>query len=392
MACTAIVFGKRVVGQLLPDEEWQRVVKLSKQRQVFMPDTMLPALAKTVRWSGGITRFFSHFPGEAPEGYTSNESPEHAAQKMAIYARLLDLGLTVELEAGMHDWRADVLVGPSAFGPSLAIEVQLTRQSAQATYERTELRSSSGVPKLWLFGKNASTGHLGADMVASNPVFVAEDASHAADIVQAVCLGSAFFDDLSRFEHTPARPIGVKVACKCGLSWLRPIGVVLLPNRHRGDLKPIYVSCSVTVSKKRARKLSPSDGDDYLRRYIKVFSKAAETFSIAMGEGRPAVRMRSGNKMVYRRDYACPQCRTRAFPKGTIGVGTPIPIDDLVRCPLPVVANVDGRQELRLEPAWFVEPHIPEVESVMSNAEWKARFIDSVRASMLMLAPEEGVY
>ncbi|MEX6780521.1 competence protein CoiA family protein [Pseudomonas aeruginosa] len=392
MGCTAIVDGKRVVGAFLPDEEWRQVVKRSKLREVLMPDTRLPAVAKTVRWRGGITRFFAHFPGEAPEGYASHESPEHAAQKLAIYARLLDLGFTVELEAGMDDWRADVLVGPSAFAPALAIEVQLTRQSAQATYERTEQRFASGVPTLWLFGKNASTGHLGADLTASNPVFVARDVDHAADIAQAVCSGSAFYDDLSQFEQTPARPIGVKVACKCGVDWLRPIGVVLLPNRIRGDLKPVYVSCSVTLSKKRARKLSPSEGDDYLRRYMKVFWKAAETYSIALGEGRPAVRTRSGDKMVYRREYACPKCRMRAHTKGTIGVGTPIPGDELVRCPLPVVANVDARPALNLEPAWFVEPHAPTMESVMSNAEWKERFIDRARASMLMLAPEEGVY
>lgn len=145
MGCTAIVDGKRVVAAFLPDEEWRKVVKRSKLREVLMPDTKLPAVAKTVRWRGGITRFFAHFPGEAPEGYAAYESAEHAARKLAVYARLLDLGFTVELEAGMDDWRADVLVGPSAFGSALAIEIQLTRQSAQATYERTAQRSASGV-------------------------------------------------------------------------------------------------------------------------------------------------------------------------------------------------------------------------------------------------------
>lgn len=392
MGCTAIVDGKRVVGAFLPDDEWRQVVKRSKLREVLMPDTRLPAVAKTVRWRGGITRFFAHFPGEAPEGYTCNESPQHAAQKLAIYARLQELGFTVELEAGMDDWRADVLVGPSAFGPSLAIEVQLTRQSAQATYERTEQRSASGVPTLWLFGKNASTGHVGADLLASNPVFVAEDATHAAAIAQAVCSGSAFFDDLSGFEQTPARPIGVKVACKCGLSWLRPIGVVLLPNRIRGDLKPVYASCSVTSAKRRGRSITMSEAEDQLRRYLSVFWRAAETYGITVGEFRIATRARTNAGAVYRRDYACPQCRLRVHTRGTSGFATPIPGDELVRCPLPVVAHVDARPALKLEPAWFAEPHTPKVESVMSNAEWKVRFIDRARASMLMLAPEDGVY
>ncbi|MCR7873137.1 competence protein CoiA [Pseudomonas aeruginosa] len=392
MGCTAIVDGKRVIGAFLPDEEWRQVVKRSKLREVLMPDTKLPAVAKTVRWRGGITRFFSHFPGEAPEGYVSHESPEHAAQKLAVYARLLELGFTVELEAGMDDWRADVLVGPSAFGPALAIEVQLTRQSAQATYERTEQRFASGVPTLWLFGKNASTGHLGADLTASNPVFVAKDVDHAADIAQAVCSGSAFYDDLSQFEQTPARPIGVKVACKCGVDWLRPIGVVLLANRIRGDLKPVYVSCSVTAAKKQGRTLTMSEAEDYLRRYMRVFVRAAKTYGIALGESRVASKFRSDAGALYRRDYACPKCRVRAYTMGSIGVASPIPGDELVRCPLPVVANVDARPVLRLEPAWFIAKPAPAQESVMSIAEWKVRFIDRARASLLMLAPEEGVY
>lgn len=392
MACTAIVNGKRVIAAFLSDEKWLQTVQLSKQRKVLMPDTKLPALTKTVRWKGGITRFFSHFPGEAPEGYSSNESPEHAAQKLAIYSRLQDLGFTVVLESGRDDWRADVLVGPSAFGPALAIEVQLTRQSAQTTYERTQLRSASGVSTLWVFGKNASTGRLGDDLLNSNPVFVAEGADHAADIAQAVCSGSAFYDDLSKFEQTPARPIGIKVACKCGLSWLRPIGVVLLTNRVRGDLRPTYVSCSVTSAKKRARRLSPGEADDYLRRYMNVFWSAADTYGIALGESRPASRVRGNKGLLYQREYACPNCRLRVWTAGSIGLVTPIPGDQLLRCPLPVVAHVDARPILNLKPAWFISPPAPTQESVMSNAEWKSRFIERARASMRLMAPEEGAY
>ncbi len=286
MACTAIVDGKRVVGAFLSDEEWRQLVKLSKQRQVFMHDTKLPAVAKTVRWRGGITRFFSHFPGEAPEGYASRESPEHMAQKLAVYARLQELGFAVELEAGRDNWRADLLVGQSAAGPELAIEVQLTRQSAQTTYVRTHHRTTSGVPTLWLFGKKASTGHLSADLLSTTPVFVAQSADHAADIAQAVCSGSGFYDDLSQFKETPARPVGVQVACECGIKWLRPIGVVLLPNRLRGDLKPIYASASVTSAKKRGRTLSLTEADAYFRRYMKVFRSASQTYGIALAACR----------------------------------------------------------------------------------------------------------
>lgn len=90
LACTAIVSGQRVVASFLSDDDWKQVVKISKQRLVKMPDTGLPAQAKTRRWSGGITRFFSHFPGEAPAGYAGEESPLHAAMKLTILLPLTE--------------------------------------------------------------------------------------------------------------------------------------------------------------------------------------------------------------------------------------------------------------------------------------------------------------
>jgi len=392
MACTAIMDGKRLIAALQSDEEWGHIVLLSKQRKLLMPDTKLPALAKTVRWNGGITRFFSHFPGEAPEGYVCNESPEHVVQKLAIYLRLQELGFSVELESGRGNWRADLLVGMSATGPQLAIEVQLTRQSAQTTYDRTHQRSASGVSTLWLFGKNSSTGSLGADLLNSNPVFIADGATHAADIAQAVCSGAAFYDDLSRFERTPARPIGIKVACKCGLSWLRPIGVVLLLNRIRGDLKPLYVSCTVTSAKKQGRSLSTGGAEEYLRRYMKVFQSASETYGIPLGESRPANKVRGAKGPLYRREFVCPRCRLRVLTVGSACFVPPIPGHELLRCPIPVVAHVDARPVLKLKPYWFISEPAPAQESVMSNYEWKTRFIDRAKATLIMMAPEAGAW
>jgi hypothetical protein len=385
MGCTAIVDGKRIVGAFLPDEEWRQVVKRSKLRQVLMPDTKLPAVAKTVRWRGGITRFFAHFPGEAPEGYASQESPEHAAQKLAVFARLQELGFTVELEAGMDDWRADVLVGPSTFGPALAIEVQLTKQSAQATYERTAQRFASGVPTLWLFGKNASTGHLGADLTASNPVFVAEGVDHAADIAQAVCSGSAFYDDLSQFEQTPARPIGVKVACRCGVDWLRPLGVVLLLNRIRGDLNPIYASVSAMPAKAHRRRLSYDEASAYFRAYMRVFWSAQKAYGVPVGD--PQIATRVGNE--FWRGFACPKCQAEIYASGAVSITPPILGHEVLRCPLPITANVDARPSLNILPSWLLAPPEPRQEPVMSHAEWKERFIGPARSS-IFFHPKEG--
>lgn len=392
MACTAVVDGKRVIGAFLDDQEWAAVVRRSKIRQVLMPDTGLPAMAKTIRYKGGVTRFFSHFPGEAPVGYASRESPEHAERKLAIYSRLQGLGFQVDLESGRDDWRADVLVSPSAFGPALAIEVQLSRQSAEATYQRTQQRKASGVHTLWIFGPGAGSGHLGDDLLRSNPVFVAESAAQAADIAQAVCSCTAYYDDLSHFGQTPARPIALKISCSCGTDWLRPIGVVLLPNRLRGDLKPIYVSSSVTAARKQGRTTSFTEADEYLRRYMSVFRRAAAAYNIALGEYRVSTKDKIQGGAVYRRDYACPKCRCRAHTAGTIGLATPIPGRELLKCPLPIMAHVDARPVLGEVPTWYLAFPKPIEESVMTEAEWRTRFIEPARAMLLLLQPEEGVY
>lgn len=68
-----------------------------------MPVTRRPTQAKTPLWNGRITRYFSHFPGEAPPGYTNMYSSEHTAMNLAIYQRLLQLGVPVELEAVQED-------------------------------------------------------------------------------------------------------------------------------------------------------------------------------------------------------------------------------------------------------------------------------------------------
>lgn len=392
LACTAIVSGQRVVASFLSDDDWKQVVKISKQRLVKMPDTGLPAQAKTRRWSGGITRFFSHFPGEAPAGYAGEESPLHAAMKLTSYQRLVAAGFPAELESGRDDWRADVLVGESAFGPELAIEVQLTRQSAQRTYERTHQRTSSGMPTLWIFGTGASTGHLGIDLLARNPVFETSIPDRAADIAHAVCTGTAYFDDLSALAKVPARPIAVKVDCKCGVPWLRPIGVILLPNRIRGDLIPQFVSCCATSARNKGKSLGYEHCDRHLRRYLGVLSKTAERYGLPLGEERVSEKMRAKYGPIYFKDYACPTCRMRACTYGSHGVGLPFKGNDLYRCPLPIMGYVDARPILDLAPAWFESHPSPVEESVMSATAWKTKFIDRLQGMLLLVAPPEGHY
>ncbi len=386
MACVGLVNGCRTVASVLSDEDWKKVVKLSKRRQVLMADTNLPAQAKTRRWDGGITRYFSHFPGESPEGYTNTESPEHIAMKMAIYKALVDLGIRAELEDGVDDWRADILVGDSAFAPRLAIEVQISPQSAQQTYVRTEQRNRSGVPTLWIFGSAGLTGVICEDLARSNPVFIANTPQDAADIASAVCRGHAFYDDLLQYQQTPARPVALLVNCTCGDRWLYPFGSVLLLNRISGETAPLFISCFRTS--KVGKGLLPSARMRAVERYfdLGMSSVKASAEKYGVGFGQPSEvwhrygrfgNIKSGIR-VWERSYSCPACAstpeplTRGLPKGV----------DLLMCPVPVATTVDARSVLNVTSCWRTYRQDGWVESVMCERRWKDEFIYPLRSAI----------
>lgn len=382
MGCVGEIDGRRVVAPLLSAEAWKEVVALSKDRKVLMPDTRCPAQAKTLRWNGGITRYFSHFPSEAPPGYASTESPEHMAMKVAIYQRLLQLGVPVELEAGQGDWRADILVGESAFSTALAIEVQLTQQSAQRTYDRTAQRRRAGVSTLWLFGAGRLTGHLSPDLLESTPVFVVRNAAEAARIASAVCSGRAFFDDLSVFKKTPAKPLALRIDCACGQRWLYPFGAILLPNRVSAEVSPAYASCCLTGRTFTSTTAMGAEvtAQAYFDRYMVVFKAAAVTYGIRLGIPTPMERVygryRGGG--VWKRTFSCPGCSAIPAP---ISQGLPAGVD-IMRCPVLATATVDATPVLKLMPSWRIEPRRGRIEPTMPPKLWKATFIAPLKARL----------
>jgi hypothetical protein len=260
-----------------------------------------------------------------------------------------------------EDRRADVLVGESSFGTSLAIEIQLTRQSAERTYQRTAQRAASGTPTLWVFGQNSSTGHLGADLLASTSVFSAVSPTHAADVSEAVCLGHARFDDLSAFAKTPARPIAALIRCNCGTKWLRPMGVVLLPNRARGDQTPIYASCSITCTEAGTETLNAPAG------------RAGAWHMRIVGPGSRETLL-SQNRAVFVRRFTCPKWGTEGNVPQRGAVRSPIPGRELTRCPLPIAACIDARPVLRADPGWLIKPLLAREEPTM---QWPNRRKDS---------------
>lgn len=389
MALSAYHGNRLIIAPKLSDDEWSRVVLLGKKRELSMATTGLCAQAKTVRWRGGITRFFSHFPGEAPDGYAGEESAEHEAMKLAVFEALLATGIDAQLERGTSGWRADVLVSATSFAPALAIEIQLTRQSAELTYQRTAERAASSVPTLWIFGQESSTGHLGSDLLSDTPVFTAKTPDEAADIALAVCRGQAVFDDLSSLSKTPARPVACKVDCNCGAQWLRPQGVILLPNRIRGDLSPTYASSILTKAKRKQneRSLTHEQALAKLCQFDAVFVAAARTYGLQLGTtaGRPFGGLVQtyfpGTGKCFLREYACPTC----FRVIEGHIPTPKHLD-MKLCPVPVATEVDARHELqralRLDPAWLIQPIAGVEEPTMTMPEWMKRFITPMKMSI----------
>lgn len=386
MACVGLVKGCRTVASVLSDEDWKKVVKLSKCRQILMPDTKLPAQAKTLRWDGGITRYFSHFPGESPEGYNSTESPEHMAMKLAIYKKLAYLGIRAELEDGLDDWRADILVCDSTFAPRLAIEVQLSAQSAQRIYERTEQRNRSGVPTLWIFGNAGLTGVISEDLARTNPVFVANTPQEAAEIASAVCRGQAFYDEILQYQQTPARPVALLVNCACGYRWLYPFGSVLLLNRISGGTSPMFISCFRTS--KVGKGLLPTARMRAVERYfdLGMSSVKASAEKYGVGFGLPSeVWHRYGrfgnsksNIRVWERSYSCPSCASTPVPL-TLGLPKGVALS---MCPVPIATTVDARSVLSVTPRWRMSRTEGWVESVMCERRWKDQFIDPLRSAI----------
>jgi hypothetical protein len=347
-----------------------------------MQDTGLAAQAKTLRWNGGTTRYFSHFSGEAPEGYVNRESPEHMAMKLAVYQRLLDRGVPAELEAGMDDWRADILVGHSAFSAGLAIEIQISNQSAQTTYARTEQRQLSGVPTLWLFGQSGTSGKLGEDLLLKNPVFTVKTALEAAQTADAVCSNQAFYDGPSLYRKTPARAVASMVNCGCGSRWLYPFGLVLLPNRIHGDKSPVYVSCCRTgqVDKSLSFLGRLRAIEKRFDQYMPAFKVTAHKYRLDLGVSSELtdryIRNGYSSSRVWERSYACPRCGitpeplTHGLPRGV----------DVCKCPVPITAEVDAGEVMKdSDKRWRVAPVPGYIETVTSTAAWEANFIRPLR-------------
>jgi Competence protein CoiA-like family len=134
-------------------EDWQALRDNSqKVRQLHFPCCDSPVVLKV---SSTAMPFFAHAPGRACAQTLEaerRESPEHQALKYAIAFHLSKIaGWTVRTEQPAPDrtWRADVLATHTS-GRQLAVEPQLSRQSAEAFRHRSSRYLQAGIMPTWI--------------------------------------------------------------------------------------------------------------------------------------------------------------------------------------------------------------------------------------------------
>jgi hypothetical protein len=134
-------------------DDWQALRSDSTLvRHLRFPCCASPVVLKV---SSTEMPFFAHAPGQACSQSVDTErreSPEHQALKYAVAYHLANIpGWTVGTEQLAPDrtWRADVLA-THADGRKLAVEPQLSRQSANAFRHRSNRYLEAGIMPAWI--------------------------------------------------------------------------------------------------------------------------------------------------------------------------------------------------------------------------------------------------
>lgn len=143
--------GTKVVSIFLSDDEW-KAESLNKQRDLFMPGTMLQAVPKVSQLGH---RFFSHKPGERPDGASGFESEDHIALKIqALFAaKRAGWDALPEIAGTTPEdklYRADVMCfHPNGKG-RVAIEIQRSNQRDVDYESRQEVYGTDGIRGIWI--------------------------------------------------------------------------------------------------------------------------------------------------------------------------------------------------------------------------------------------------
>lgn len=151
MPLVAMLGEERVDATKHTAESWEEVRAASRRSEITMPLCGIRAVAKT---RGERTRFFAHYTREGCRVDHGGETPQHEALKEAV-ARAIDAvpGWHADLEFPhpSREWVIDVLAQPEAASRRrIAFEVQLSSQSPEGYFARTDRYFRDGLFPVWL--------------------------------------------------------------------------------------------------------------------------------------------------------------------------------------------------------------------------------------------------
>lgn len=149
MPLVAMLDGARVDATKHTRESWLALQASDERKQMVMPLCGVRAVAKL----RGETRFFAHLSTAGCEARHGGETPQHLAMKEA-------LALGIDQVPGWHaiiehphpsrEWIIDVLAESDDFRNRVAFEVQLSSQTPENYFARSQRYFDSGAFPVWL--------------------------------------------------------------------------------------------------------------------------------------------------------------------------------------------------------------------------------------------------
>lgn len=150
MLLTAMLDGNRVDASTYTNESWFELQKSEDRKRMVMPVCGIRAVAKK---RGDSTRFFAHLRKEACKVEHGGESPQHLAMKEALRTcidKVPGWHAIVEHPHPSREWIIDVLAEKDDRSKRIAFEVQLSSQTPDNYFARSQRYFDSGAFPVWL--------------------------------------------------------------------------------------------------------------------------------------------------------------------------------------------------------------------------------------------------
>ncbi|CAH0126196.1 hypothetical protein SRABI83_00084 [Arthrobacter sp. Bi83] len=142
--------GSRVDATTYTAEGWSELQESEDRKRMVMPVCGIRAVAKT---RGPSTRYFAHHRKNGCKVEHGGETPQHLAMKEALKLCIDNVPgwhAIVEHPHPSREWIIDVLAESDDFRARVAFEVQLSSQSPQNYFVRSQRYFESGAFPVWL--------------------------------------------------------------------------------------------------------------------------------------------------------------------------------------------------------------------------------------------------